>query len=208
MQQSLKTLFVMLMMLTIVSPLHAQKAIGLIGGYNLTNMLRDPALAATSHEQRLRFAGGVMVDFSLTQNLSLQLEPMYAQKGANFDFIDSETLDARRDAVDLAYFDLPILLKFRLQDRLTAPYLVAGPSVGLLLSAKQGGRTGKEDIKDQRESIDFGIGGGVGIFLTSESVQLFVEARYNYGLANIDKTAPDGVTLRNNGLRILVGFLL
>ena len=152
--------------------------------------------------------GGALTALDFLQKISVQFEPMYVQKGAYFYFVDPETFNAGRDEVDLAYLDLPVLLKFRLQDRLTAPYLLAGPTFSLLISAKQGGRDSKADIKDNRESYDVGIGGGFGIFLTSEQAKVFVEGRYNYGLINIDKAAENGATLRNNGFRLLLGILL
>ncbi|MFQ5629676.1 MAG: porin family protein [bacterium] len=203
-------IFLTFCMLMCSSSIFAQDAIGILGGFNITNMLRSPALPSTSHEERVRFAGGAMVEFGLIQGFALQLEPMYIQKGANFDFIDteSEQLDARRDEVDLTYLEVPILLKFRLLNRETGPYLLAGPSVGVLLSAKQGNRARKRDIKDQRKSLDIGIGGGGGVFLSSDRVKLFVEGRYNYGLGNIDDASEDGSDLRNNGFRILLGILL
>ena len=168
-------------MLLFASTVFAQNAIGILAGFNVTNMLRSPPHPSTSHEHRVRYAAGGLVEFALIQNFSLQLEPMYIQKGANFDFIDteSERLDAQRDEVDLTYLELPILLKFRLLNHMTGPYLLAGPSAGLLLSAKQGDRQGKDDIKDQRKSFDVGIGGGGGLFLASENVTIFVEGRYN-----------------------------
>lgn len=188
----------------------AQSTLGILGGFNVTNLLRNPGQPSTSHEQRVRFAGGAFVEFGLVQNFAIQLEPMYVQKGANFDFIDtsSENLDARRLEVNLTYLELPIMLKFRLMNRATGPYLLGGPSVGILLSAKEMERVSENDIKDQRKSVDVGIGGGGGVFLSSERVKFFMEARYNYGVVNIDDAAEDGSTLRNNGFRILLGVLL
>jgi hypothetical protein len=209
MKNLIKIMLTCFMMLSSTAAI-AQNTVGLIGGFNVTNLLRSPGQPSTSHEQRVRFAGGALVEFKLLQNFALQLEPMYVQKGASFDFIDtnSENLDARRLEIDMAYLELPIMLKFRLMNRVTGPYLLGGPSVGLLLSAKEVARVGETDIKDQRKSLDVGIGGGGGVFLSSDRVKFFIEARYNYGVLNIDDAAEDGSTLKNNGFRVLLGVLL
>ena len=187
-------------------PAVAQDAFGIFGGYNITNMIREPARLSSAHEQRPRLLFGGLVEFSLMQNFALHLEPMYVQKGAHFDFIDTAG-DARRDRVDLGYLEIPILAKYRILASKTSPYILAGPSVAWLLSAKQGNRSSIDDIKDQRKSLDIGIGGGAGIFLTSDRLKIFIEARYNYGLTNIDDTSEDNSTLRNNGFRFFLGVL-
>lgn len=193
----------------LATPLLAQNTLGLIGGFNVTNLIRDPGDVSSQHEDRVRAGFGLVADLPLSPRFSLHLEPMFIQKGAHFDFIDleSENLDARREQVDLTYLEVPALLKLRLLQKATAPYLLAGPSFAYLLSAKQGKPNQKRDIKDVRKDYDFGLTGGGGVFLTSDPVEIFLEVRYNYGLMNIDEEATDGSELRNNGFRILLGLL-
>lgn len=185
----------------------AQQSIGVMGGFNITNLIRDPSVAGTSHEFRTRSAFGATVDFKLAGGLALTLEPMIAFKGARFDSISSVDESFHTRQINLSYLDLPILLKYRISPSLRGFYLVGGPSLALLMSAKEKERIVSVDIKDQRESFDVGLTGGAGIVLSAEKFNFFFEGRYNYGLTNINKSSGDDSTLRNNGLLLFWGLL-
>lgn len=193
--------------LVIATQALAQQSIGVMGGFNITNLIRDPSLAGTSHEFRTRSAFGATVDFKVAGGLVLTVEPLLAFKGARFDSISSVDESFHTRQINLSYLELPVLLKYRLSPSLNGLYFVGGPSFALLLSAKEKERIVSVDIKDQRESIDIGLTGGAGIVLSAEKFNFFFEGRYNYGLTNINKSSGDDSTLRNNGLLLFWGLL-
>jgi hypothetical protein len=71
------------------------------------------------------------------------------------------------------------------------PYLMAGPTIGYLLSAdtevEYSGLTFKGDLKEVTEKIDFGLGFGAGLRYPISTVSIFVEGRYILGLLNMQK---------------------
>jgi len=64
--------------------------------------------------------------------LSLQVTPMYLQKGGNakvdFDFLDYT--EYRAD-----YLEIPILIRLNFDAGMIKPYLLAGPSLGFQLNS-------------------------------------------------------------------------
>jgi hypothetical protein len=90
--------FVLLLVLCcafgLVMPASAQIRLGVIGGLNLArlNAGADPGLDSFI-SNLTAFAGGGVMQFRLTENLALQLEPMYLQKGARVEgsFGDSDS---------------------------------------------------------------------------------------------------------------------
>lgn len=64
---------------------------------------------------------------------------------------------------------------------------MAGPSIGFLLSAKFKSDGVSIDVKEDLESVDFGLGFGGGVVKPSGNMTLFAEAKYFLGLSNINK---------------------
>jgi hypothetical protein len=62
----------------------------------------------------------------------------------------------------------------------------AGPQIGFLMSAKNKAGDITENVKDNLKSTNFSIPVGVG-YLTSSG--LGFDARYNFGLSNINNTS-------------------
>jgi hypothetical protein len=92
-----------------------------------------------------------------------------------------------------SYLDVPLLAKFRFREKGFTPYLLAGPSVGFLTSAKyQPSNGSEEDVKDAVTSTDFGICGGLGFDLPlGRSARFFVEGQYVLGLTDALKDDDD-----------------
>src|SRR3546814_3360456 len=99
----------------------------------------------------------------------------------------------------LSYLSLPVLARYQLVEGLR---LEVGPQVGLLLSAKSvvdmGGEEVEDDIKDNTESIDFGLTGGASYQLP---VGVGIFARYYAGLTDLGKEDTGDVTIKKNNIR-------
>jgi hypothetical protein len=163
----------------------AQHRIGIIGGLNVANLDADFDEAVEVSSSTVFGVGGVL-DLRLSENFSLHLQPMYLQKGARV----TDTVDKIEFPFKYAFLELPVFLKAEFGSAVR-PYIMAGPTVGYLLSAElegeYSGLTFKGDMKEVTESIDFGLGFGAGVSYPISTVSIFVEGRYTLGLSNMQK---------------------
>ncbi|MFQ5605627.1 MAG: porin family protein [bacterium] len=184
----------------------AQHGVGVCGGLNLSNFSAND-LQEVRYHNRLTYAVGGVLDIQLTKNFVLHLQPVYMQKGSKV------KLSGREGLSTLAYFELPVLLRYALgksafymrYHNRRQVYLVAGPTVGFLVSNES---SNDIEIIDNAKNFDFGISFGAGISLPLPGNKtLFVEGRYSRGLINIkDDSDIPGTELRTRGIQILAGL--
>jgi hypothetical protein len=164
----------------------AQHRVGVMGGLNFTNLDADFDAAETDLSSRTLFGLGGVVDLRLSENISLHLEPMYLRKGA----LATDVEDRIEFPITLSFLELPVFVKAEFGST-AKPYVMAGPTIGYLLSAdiegELSGITFKGDLKDVTESIDLGIGFGAGVSYPVGSASIFLEGRYSLGLSNLQK---------------------
>ena len=92
---------------------------------------------------------------------------------------------------ELDQIAIPLMAKFPVSEEFN---VLAGPSLGILL-----------DTVDGMKSLNFGLEAGVAYDISEE---LFVEARYSLGLANLIEDAPDDYSSKLSGFFIGVGYKL
>jgi opacity protein-like surface antigen len=212
--------FALLCAIGLAMPANAQVRLGVIGGLNLADISYDPGLSPDLSKFTGFGAGGV-VQIRLAENLALQLEPMYLQKGAKLEgsFGDVEFDSSLSYNVNvkmkLNYLEVPAMLKLAVGTGATKPYFMAGPVIGFRLSAKQTGSISvssfnveiDEDFKDQTKSIDFGFGFGAGVSFPAGNNAIFVQGRYALGLTNINDDPEDSETkIKTNGIQVMAGI--
>jgi hypothetical protein len=167
-------------------PASAQHRIGVIGGLNVAEFAVEVKEPTVKYATKTVFGIGGVVDLRLSENFSLYLQPMYLQKGARV----TDTVDNIEFPFTYAFLELPVFLKAEFGSAVR-PYIMAGPTVGYLLSAdvegEYSGLTFKGDLKEVTESIDFGLGFGAGLRYPISTVSIFVEGRYSLGLLNMQK---------------------
>ncbi len=94
--------------------------------------------------------------------------------------------------VSIEEFDqlsIPLMVKFLVSEKFN---LLAGPSLSYLLDSEEG-----------MKSLNYAVEGGAAFNITEN---FFVEARYNYGLANLIEDAPSGFSSKISGLFLGVGY--
>ena len=197
-------LVVALFTLIAVLPANAQVNFGVIGGLNLANLSVDPD-QGVDLSNRTAFGIGGVLSFGVGETLALQLEPMFLQKGAKLKLSEQGfTLEAE---IKVSYIEVPAMLKFAFGSGDTKPYVMAGPTVGYLLSAKVKDDMEEQDIKDDVKNIDFGLAFGGGVSLPMGNNTLFVEARYSLGLSDINDDPDDPDTsIKTKGIQIMAGI--
>lgn len=177
-------------------------------GLTFTNFGGDDvdAIPFTVFENKLGFATGAMVELPLSTLVSLQPEMMVVSKGA-----DVEVLGEPVGHISLRYFQIPILFRLRVPaGDSVAPFLVAGPGLGILLTARSVNNDGDtDDLKDNTNDLDLGLilGGGINVPLSSGAA-LEIEFRYERGLVSIDDNPDDNgeADIYNSAILVLGGY--
>jgi hypothetical protein len=164
-------------------------------------------LSNTDLKGSTAFGGGVVAEFGLSKRFSLVLQPNLLVRETTgtepptsgfrfcivtgpFQFCTTTPGSPGYDfTTTVSYVDVPMLAKFSLREKGFMPYLLAGPSVGFVTSAKLKPSNGSEiDIKDEMNGTDFGICGGLGFDLPlGESARIFLEGQYVLGLTDAGK---------------------
>lgn len=191
----------------------AQQRIGFVGGLNFANFNGvDEDGGDIAFSSRGVFGIGGVLELGLGKNIALRLEPMYLEKATEFDS------DMGLTRWKVAYFEVPVFLQLAFETNIARPYLIAGPTVGLIVSSKV--EFINLDLEynaiDLVSSIDFGLGFGAGISFPIGHNAIFVEGHYTYGLVDIaddgkivergeDFDFEEGVDVKTRGLQIMVG---
>ena len=203
----MKKLIVLTIALFTFSLMNAQFSLGAKTGVNLAswNVSNDDFLE--NLEGRIAYHVGIVAEISLSDQFSVQPEILYNSVGAKF---PADNLAARRAGVDTSdiriitdYLSSPVMVKYYPVEGLG---IEVGPQVGFLLAAKMKNDTDEEDIKDEMESIDFGIGFGASYKL---EMGVFFDARYVLGMTNIitETEFDDDDFIKNNVFQFSVGYM-
>jgi opacity protein-like surface antigen len=174
--------FLLLTLLTIFQTTNAQSNIrfGVKAGLNYANFTNTEVKtdAITSYH------AGILMEFSLFDNLAIQPELLYSTVGASYDSAFTEFKN------ELGYISIPVLAKFNLSESL---FLEAGPQGSFLLNKK-------DEVFDDYNKFDFSVNAGIGVNLTKN---LFATARYNIGVTEIARDAD----AKNSVVQLSVGLL-
>ena len=150
-------------------------------------------------------AGGFLV-YSFIQNFGVGLDAMYSMEGAKYesDFGSGEDEVRLKNKLDLNYlrFNVPLTYFFRLKDDNFRPKIYAGPSLGLLLSAKSKTEVMSDpsnSVVDEKRTVtgdykgtDFGALVGTGFnYRLAETTWLNIDAAYHIGATDIPKEERD-----------------
>jgi opacity protein-like surface antigen len=220
----MKTVIVTLSILFVaflVIPAMGQTQLGIIGGINIANISGDELdgndqKQSVNSSSRTGFSIGGVLDLTLSENIALRFEPMYLQKGAK------EEEAGVTAKYKFTYIEVPAFIKVAFGTSNTRPYIMAGPSLGFLLSAdiegEEGGVTASFDFKDVMSSTDFGLGFGGGVNFQLETLSIFLEARYALGLTDVFKGGTLNIAgipidfedneldIKTNGIQIMGGI--
>ena len=177
-----KSTFLIITLLTISQIAVAQSNLrfGVKAGLNYANFTNTEIKtdAITSYH------AGILMEFSIFDNLAIQPELLYSTVGASY---DNAITDVKNE---LGYISIPILAKFNLSESL---FLEAGPQGSFLLNKK-------DEVYDDYNEFDFSVNAGLGVNLTKN---LFVSARYNLGVSEIARDAE----AKNSVVQLSLGLL-
>ncbi|MBL7913739.1 MAG: PorT family protein [Bacteroidia bacterium] len=195
MKKTLKIVLVLAISIASMQSVNAQIKFGPIAGLNISNISGDNS---NDNSMLLGAHLGGLVNFSLSDNLSVEPQVLYSMKGANVE-IENVVSGTETYVYRLSYLEIPIWVRYQLESGLN---FQAGPHIGILLAAEFDG----EDAKDGLNSFDFGVGGGLGYQMENG---LGFGLNYNLGLANIvDTEGGDDFSNSNNCIKFSISYTL
>lgn len=148
---------------------------GIKGGLNVYTINNENE---ENYDSRAGFNLGLLSHIHLAKQWALQPEIMYSSQGAKINTGNIET------KINLDYINIPVLVQYMFDNGFR---LQAGPQLGFLVNAKS--KTGglSVDIKENLNTVDFGLAVGAGYVHTPSGFG--VDARYNFGLSNINENS-------------------
>jgi len=219
--------FAVFLSLSLMGSLNAQTGVrfGLKAGYSLaTQYGTSPAdnTYTVDTQSRNGFAGGVFVEFPITESVGIQQEFLYAMKGSRQSVSITTPVDISTvSEYELNYFELPITIKYRfVKIKDVKIYGSTGIALSLLMNGKyditstinMGGPptivTESGDMKGV-DTFDYSFVYGAGADFKLFNKVFFMEYRMTIGwnvLAMPNASGADPVPLRNQDYILTVGM--
>lgn len=172
----------------------AQNAqLGLKAGLNVSNLSNSNGRDMGS---KLGPNAGLLAHIPMGRSFAIQPEIMYSDQGAKY------TISNGEHKLRLQYINIPLQFQYLFNNGFR---LQTGPQVGFLAGVKDKVRDVETGIftSEDFKTVDFSWSAGVGYLSTSG---LGVDARYNFGLSNINDAGPN--VLRNNVFQVGLFYML
>lgn len=173
----------------------ADPKFGVQGGVSVSNFNAPSGITASNITG---FAAGILVEVPLNDNVAIQPEALFVQRGADLTGSGATGLSSKINSLDV-----PVFLKLGIGSKDVRGTLFAGPNLSFAISnslvASAGGSAGT--VSFTPNTFDLGFAGGVGV----EVGPLMVNVRYVAGLLNINNGAA---TWNSRGFLGMVGLKL
>jgi hypothetical protein len=168
----------------------AQMTLGLGARYGVgINSVSGTSTTATSSISPLNAA--IIAELGLHKNFAIQPELSYITKGSK----------EGTETANVSYLGLNVLPKAKFGNDKIEGFVMAGIGFGMNISAK----LGDNDIKEFVKSTDLSGVFGAGAAYKLTSGKIFLDARYNLGLANASKIS--GLETKMSQIGINVGYI-
>ncbi|WP_142683216.1 porin family protein [Chitinophaga polysaccharea] len=164
---------------------------GVKGGLNISKLTDTDGSKALAG-----FHAGGLVNIGLGKTWAIQPELVYSTQGTKAE--RSVLWLTSSNTVKVNYINVPVMVQYSIVPEF---YLEAGPQVGFLTAAKVKSGDVTVDIKDNMQSVDFGLGFGFGYKF---DMGLGVSGRYNFGLTKVYDS--DQVDSKNSVAQVGVFF--
>jgi len=188
-------------------------------GMTMANITQTPAEWEQDKSFKTGFTGGVFLNYSITENFSLQPELLYTQKGVKDNLYDGLfTVDL---TASFDYIELPVLAKYTFMPQKNfRPNIFGGPSVAFTMSSELEVSallfSAEIDFSDLTHITDFGIVAGGGFDYSIGKGMIVCDARFYIGFTNVILSGDfeiDGSTqtideddFKNYGFSLMAGY--
>jgi hypothetical protein len=169
------------------TPALAGIEVGPITGFSFSNLRID---GEDNLQGRSSFAIGAAADYGLNDRMGIRVEPTFLSKGTKATNRNAYwgTLDGV--VYDLAYLDVPVLLRYDLATTPTRGYLLGGFAVSFATKREadltQGNNSETVDMSGVLSSTDVSFNFGVGMSVAAGANRLTFDARTAIGLVDIN----------------------
>lgn len=174
----------------------AQTTFGIRGGVSVASADIGDVGQTFDKSNRTGFVGGVFLDWAGSGPLGFQIGAQYTQKGVDLDVADVVS------EFDLAYLEIPAVLKLGLPLGLVRPSVFGGAG----LSFNTGCDVAGEDCGDSVKSTDFSGILGADVAIPLGGLSLWADARYHFGLQNISEAGDVVGDFKNRNWTLQVGI--
>ena len=219
--------FAVFLSFCLIGSLNAQTGarFGLKAGYSWATQYGSPPADNTymvDTQGRNGFAGGVFLEFPITESVGIQQEFLYAMKGSRQNVTITTPVDINTvSAYELNYFELPITIKYRFAKiKDVKIYGSAGIALSLLLNGNYditttinagGPPTVLNESGDMKgvDTFDYSFVYGAGADFKLFHKVFFAEYRMTIGwnvLALPNAAGADPVPLRNQDYLLVIGM--
>jgi hypothetical protein len=187
---------------------------GLKAGVSATKLTGDAVKDIGYYDHmKVGFVGGGYATMHMNTQFG-GLEALYFQKGGkgSLDGVESGQTFSADVTWTLDYFELPLLAVYSIPAGVSGSFdIFAGPALGFKVSSKSkeewtaGAESGtiEEDINNVK-STDFGGVVGVGFTMGLSSVDLFADARWEWGFTKLDDSEAKA-DVKNSAFGFMVG---
>lgn len=166
-------------------------SLGIKGGVNVFNIHNNPG---SSYDPRVGYNFGLLGHIHIGNQFAIQPEIVYSAQGAQ------HTTSSVTTKYNLDYINVPILFQYMWDNGFR---IEAGPQIGFLVSAKSKINDVSTDNKENMETVE--LAASFGASYIHPPTGLGIDARYNVGLTNINKT--NDIKSTNQGLQLGVFYL-
>jgi len=188
----MKKLFLAILAMAAFGTAEAQTArFGIKGGLNISTLTGEIENA----EPKIGAHLGGLVEIKVAKKFAIQPELLFSLQGAKNDYVRNigNTRYVNEEKINLLYLQVPVMAKFYVLPSLS---LEAGPQLGVLLDAESkyslresngnnaSSSSRSYDIKNNLRTLDAGFNLGASYYFNNN---IFVQARYSFGLSSIDK---------------------
>ncbi len=163
--------------------------IGFRGGVSVASASFD--IDTFDKANRTGFVGGPFINFDFG-SLGFQIAGLY----------NTEGVDTNVGSLDMAYFEIPAVLKLGIPLSVIKPSVFAGAAVAFRTSCDVDGVACADN---DYETTDYSgvVGADVGLYLGP--ISLWADARYNVGLKDINKVSDVFGDLKNRNWNLTAG---
>ncbi|HZH94620.1 MAG TPA: porin family protein [Flavisolibacter sp.] len=197
---------------TLKTPMAVAPRFGIKAGANIATLEPDNYRSGNTYSANSKTSlyAGLFANIPLSGMLRFQPELLYSRQGAKSNTTTigtgtggSTVTTNSKFEQDLSYINLPLMFQYQTPGGFMAEL---GPQIGYAISAnKVFDNGGEENNEDSFDSFDLAAGLGLGYM---SRVGLGINARYNFGLANIiqEGNTKDGPELKNRVLQIGLSY--
>lgn len=186
----------------VISASGSDKSVGVKAGFGLSGFSGKNARELNPNYS---YSFNAFYSQNVTPLFVIQPELLLIRKGCSLRGIHGGTY--------LSYLEFPVLFKGTFpSNKSFKPFLYAGPSFGILLSAKSEVSfliEDTRDVKDDMNTFDFGIALGIGTGITTGPGNIIFDLRYESGLLDNTKE-KNGIQpeMKNYNFELFAGYAI